>query len=121
MACRKKVSRKIYIYAPIMAVLWQMCAFLTLGFLFAALISYCSINGLLHKVLYFSSLCESSDKLMTGRRQKMVRIRGSRLINLRRIELDTLIRALQFEADAMTAEAASGDHHCYLSLKQIGC
>jgi hypothetical protein len=35
----------------------------------------------------------------------MVRIRGSRPINLTRIELDTLIRALQFEADAMTAEA----------------
>jgi hypothetical protein len=36
----------------------------------------------------------------------MVRIRGSQSINLTRIELDTLIRALQFEADAMTAEAA---------------
>ena len=36
----------------------------------------------------------------------MVRVRGSRSINLTRIELDTLIRALQFEADAMTAEAA---------------
>jgi hypothetical protein len=36
----------------------------------------------------------------------MVRIRGSRPINLTRIELDTLIRALQFEADAVTAEAA---------------
>jgi hypothetical protein len=36
----------------------------------------------------------------------MVSIRGSRPINLTRIELDTLIRALQFEADAMTAEAA---------------
>jgi hypothetical protein len=35
----------------------------------------------------------------------MVSIRGSRPINLTRIELDTLIRALQFEADAMTAEA----------------
>ena len=35
----------------------------------------------------------------------MVRIRGRRSINLTRIELDTLIRALQFEADAMTAEA----------------
>jgi hypothetical protein len=35
----------------------------------------------------------------------MVRVRGSRSINLTRIELDTLIRALQFEADAMTAEA----------------
>jgi hypothetical protein len=31
---------------------------------------------------------------------------GSRSINLTRIELDTLIRALQFEADAMAAEAA---------------
>jgi hypothetical protein len=37
----------------------------------------------------------------------MVRIHGSRSINLARIELDTLIRALQFEADAMTAEAAA--------------
>ena len=36
----------------------------------------------------------------------MVSIRGSRPINLTRIELDTLIRALQFEADTMTAEAA---------------
>jgi hypothetical protein len=36
----------------------------------------------------------------------MVRIRGSRPINLTRIELDTLVRALQFEADAMTAEAS---------------
>jgi len=36
----------------------------------------------------------------------MVRIRGSRPINLRRMELDSLIRALQFEADAITAEAA---------------
>jgi hypothetical protein len=36
----------------------------------------------------------------------MVRIRGSRSINLTRIEIDTLIRALQFESDAMTAEAA---------------
>ena len=35
----------------------------------------------------------------------MVRIRGSRPINLTRIELDALIRALQFEADAMIAEA----------------
>jgi hypothetical protein len=35
----------------------------------------------------------------------MVRVRGSRSINLTRIELDTLIRALQFEADAMAAEA----------------
>jgi hypothetical protein len=36
----------------------------------------------------------------------MVRARGSRPINLTRIELDTLIRALLFEADAMTAQAA---------------
>ena len=36
----------------------------------------------------------------------MVRIRGRRPINLTRMELDTLIRALQFEADAMTAQAA---------------
>ena len=36
----------------------------------------------------------------------MVRIRGTRPINLTRMELDSLIRALQFEADAMTAEAA---------------
>jgi hypothetical protein len=35
----------------------------------------------------------------------MVRVRGSRSINLTRIELDTLVRALQFEADAMTAQA----------------
>jgi hypothetical protein len=35
----------------------------------------------------------------------MMRIRGSRPINLTRMELDSLIRALQFEADAMTAEA----------------
>jgi hypothetical protein len=34
----------------------------------------------------------------------MACIRGSRPINLTRIELDALIRALQFEADAMTAE-----------------
>ena len=37
--------------------------------------------------------------------EKMVRIHGSRSINLTRIELDTLIRALQFESDAMTTEA----------------
>jgi hypothetical protein len=37
----------------------------------------------------------------------MVRIRGRPPINLTRIELDTLIRALQFEADAMRAEAAA--------------
>jgi hypothetical protein len=36
----------------------------------------------------------------------MLRIRGGRPINLTRTELDTLIRAVQFEADAMTAEAA---------------
>ena len=36
----------------------------------------------------------------------MACIRGSRPINLTRIELDALIRALQFEADAMRAEAA---------------
>jgi hypothetical protein len=36
----------------------------------------------------------------------MARIHGSRSINLTQIELDTLVRALQFEADAMTAEAA---------------
>jgi hypothetical protein len=36
----------------------------------------------------------------------MARIDGSRSINLTRIELDTLIRALQFESDAMTASAA---------------
>jgi len=35
----------------------------------------------------------------------MVRFRGSRPINLTRMELDCLIRALQFEADAITAEA----------------
>jgi hypothetical protein len=34
------------------------------------------------------------------------RICGGRSINLTRIELDAIIRALQFEADAMTAEAA---------------
>jgi hypothetical protein len=33
-------------------------------------------------------------------------ISESRSINLTRIELDSLIHALQFEADAMTAEAA---------------
>ena len=33
-------------------------------------------------------------------------ISESRSINLTRIELDSLIRALQFEADALTAEAA---------------
>ena len=33
-------------------------------------------------------------------------VRGSRSIHLTRIELDALIRALQFEADAMTAKAA---------------
>ena len=37
----------------------------------------------------------------------MMRIRGTRPINLTRMELDSLIRALQFEADAMTAEAAA--------------
>ena len=36
----------------------------------------------------------------------MVSIPESRPINLTRIELDALIRALQFEADAMRAEAA---------------
>ena len=36
----------------------------------------------------------------------MVRVDGSRSINLTQIELDTLIRALRFESDAMTAEAA---------------
>ena len=36
----------------------------------------------------------------------MIRVRGSRSINLTRIELDTLIRALRFESNAMTAEAA---------------
>jgi len=36
----------------------------------------------------------------------MVSIPESRPINLTRIELDALIRALQFEADAMTAEVA---------------
>jgi hypothetical protein len=36
----------------------------------------------------------------------MVSVRGSRPINLTGIELDTLVRALQFEADAITAEAA---------------
>ena len=46
----------------------------------------------------------------------MVRIHESRSINLTRIELDTLIRALQFEANAMTAEAARarGKHHSSL-------
>ena len=36
----------------------------------------------------------------------MVSIPESRPINLTRIELDALIRALQFEADAMTADSA---------------
>jgi hypothetical protein len=36
----------------------------------------------------------------------MVRVRGSGSINLTWIELDTLIRALQFESNAVTAEAA---------------
>ena len=36
----------------------------------------------------------------------MVRVDGSRSINLTQIELDTLTRSLQFESDAMTAEAA---------------
>jgi len=36
----------------------------------------------------------------------MTSIRESRPINLTRGELDALIRALQFEADAMIAEAA---------------
>jgi hypothetical protein len=36
----------------------------------------------------------------------MVSIPESRPINLTRIELDALIRALQFEADVMTAAAA---------------
>ena len=36
----------------------------------------------------------------------MVSIHESRPINLTRSELDALIRALQFEANAMTAEAA---------------
>jgi hypothetical protein len=38
--------------------------------------------------------------------QQMVRIHRTRSINLTQIELDSLIRALQFEADAMTAQAA---------------
>ena len=47
------------------------------------------------------------DCTVDGAPTAMVRIRGRRPINLTRIELDTLIRALQFEADAMTAEAAA--------------
>jgi hypothetical protein len=35
----------------------------------------------------------------------MVRSGGGRSINLTRIELEALIRALQFEADAVTVEA----------------
>jgi len=38
----------------------------------------------------------------------MVSVRGSRPINLTRIELDTLIRARQFEADARTATRFRG-------------
>ena len=38
--------------------------------------------------------------------QQMVRIHRSRSINLTQIELDSLIRAVQFEADAMMAQAA---------------
>jgi hypothetical protein len=45
-------------------------------------------------------------QLATGRRRQMVRVRGSQSINLTRIELEALIRALQFEADVMTAGAA---------------
>jgi hypothetical protein len=48
----------------------------------------------------------SSPQLATRRRQEMVCVCGSRSINLTRIELDALIRALQFEADAMTAKAS---------------
>jgi hypothetical protein len=35
----------------------------------------------------------------------MVRVCGGRSINLTRIELDAIIRALQFETDAVIAEA----------------
>ena len=38
--------------------------------------------------------------------QQMARIHRTRSINLTQVELDSLIRALQFEADAMTAQAA---------------
>jgi hypothetical protein len=44
-------------------------------------------------------------QLATGRRQEMVRVPGSQSINLTRVELDALARALQFEADVMTAAA----------------
>ena len=56
-------------------------------------------------------------QLATGRRQQMVRVSGSQSINLTRIELDALIRALQFEADVMTAEAAQfrGEHRSSLA------
>ena len=46
------------------------------------------------------------DCTVDGAPTAMVRIRGKRPINLTRMELDSLIRALRFEADAMTAEAA---------------
>jgi len=53
------------------------------------------------------------------------RICGGRSITLTRIELDAIIRALQFEADAMTAEARSFEvsdgHRRWLSPKQIEC
>jgi len=47
-------------------------------------------------------LRQTDDQSLT----EMVRIHKSRSINLTQIELDTLIRALQFESDAMTAEGA---------------
>lgn len=36
----------------------------------------------------------------------MTRVRQSRPVNVTRMELDAIIRALQFEADAIAAEAA---------------
>ena len=47
-------------------------------------------------------LRQTDDQSLT----EMVRIHKSRSINLTQIELDSLIRALQFEAHAMTAQAA---------------
>jgi hypothetical protein len=43
---------------------------------------------------------------MTGADSKWCPTVETRSINLTRIELDNLIRSLQFEADAMTTEAA---------------
>jgi hypothetical protein len=47
----------------------------------------------------------ASPKVLCVQRQ-MARIHRTRSINLTQIELDSLIRALQFEAHAMTAQAA---------------